>query len=153
MSGPVTATSDDEVFQQLRPELFGIAYRMLGSASDAEDVVHEAYLRWRAGPRDDVRSPRAFLATVVTRLCIDTLSSARAQRESYVGPWLPEPLLVDEAGPAEVSELPDSLSLASLVLLEELKYSRSSSTASPGCLPSGRGWPSPPPSWTSWRTG
>jgi RNA polymerase sigma-70 factor, ECF subfamily len=93
---------------------------MLGTASDAEDVVHEAYLRWRAGSRDDVRSPRAFLATVVTRLCIDKLSSARAQRETYVGPWLPEPLLVDEAGPAEVSELSDSLSLAFLVLLEEL---------------------------------
>ena len=120
MNGPVSATSDDQVFQQLRPELFGIAYRMLGTASDAEDVVNESYLRWRAGPRDDVRSPRAFLATVVTRLCIDKLSSARAQRESYVGPWLPEPLLVNEAGPAEVTELSDSLSLAFLVLLEEL---------------------------------
>jgi RNA polymerase sigma-70 factor, ECF subfamily len=120
ISSPVSATSDDKVFQELRPELFGIAYRMLGTASDAEDVVHETYLRWRAGSRDDVRSPRAFLATVLTRLCIDTLTSARAQRESYVGPWLPEPLLVDEAGPAEVSELSDSLSLAFLVLLEEL---------------------------------
>ena len=120
MSSPVCPTSDDGVFQHLRPELFGIAYRMLGTASDAEDVMHEAYLRWRAGARDEVRSPRAFLGTIVTRLCIDVLTSARAQRESYVGPWLPEPLLVDETGPAEVSELSDSLSLAFLVLLEEL---------------------------------
>ena len=69
--------SDDDVFQQLRPELFGLAYRMLSIAAEAEDVVHEAYLRWRAQPRDDVRSPRAFLITVVTRLCLDALGSAR----------------------------------------------------------------------------
>jgi len=112
--------ADDEVFQELRPELFGLAYRMLALAADAEDVVHEAYLRWRAEPRRDVRSPRAFLITVVTRLCLDALGSARARRETYVGPWLPEPLLVDELGPAGASELSDSLSLAFLVVLEEL---------------------------------
>jgi RNA polymerase sigma-70 factor (ECF subfamily) len=112
--------SDDEVFQQLRPELFGVAYRMLSIAADAEDVVHEAYLRWRAQPRDDVRSPRAFLITAVTRLCLDALGSARARREMYVGPWLPEPLLVDDLGPAGANELSDSLSVAFLVLLEEL---------------------------------
>jgi RNA polymerase sigma-70 factor (ECF subfamily) len=112
--------TDDEIFQQSRADLFGLAYRMLASAADAEDVVHDAYLRWRAKPRQDVRSPRAFLATVVARLCIDALGSARARRESYVGPWLPEPLLVDEPGPAELSELSDSLSMAFLVLLEEL---------------------------------
>jgi RNA polymerase sigma-70 factor (ECF subfamily) len=112
--------TEDEVFQQLRPELFGLAYRMLAVAADAEDIVHEAYLRWRAQPRDDVRSARAFLITVVTRLCIDALGSARARRETYVGPWLPEPLLVDELGPAGASELSDSLSLAFMVVLEEL---------------------------------
>jgi RNA polymerase sigma-70 factor (ECF subfamily) len=117
---PGQARTDDEVFQQLRPELFGLAYRMLGIAADGEDVVHEAYLRWRAQPRDDVRSPRAFLMKVVTRLCLDALGSARAHRETYVGPWLPEPLLVDELGPAAASELSDSLSLAFLVVLEEL---------------------------------
>jgi RNA polymerase sigma-70 factor (ECF subfamily) len=120
MSEALGQPSDDEVFGQLRPELFGLAYRMLAVAADAEDVVHEAYLRWRAEPRDDVRSPKAFLVTVVTRLCLDALGSARARRETYVGPWLPEPLLVDELGPAGASELSDSLSLAFLVVLEEL---------------------------------
>jgi RNA polymerase sigma-70 factor (ECF subfamily) len=112
--------SDDEIFQQCRSELFGIAYRMLGSAIDAADIVAEAYLRWRSAPRDNVRNPKAYLATVVSRLSVDALTSARARRESYVGPWLPEPLLTDEVGPAEASELSDSLSLAFLVLLEEL---------------------------------
>ncbi len=114
------ARADDEVFEQLRPELFGLAYRMLAIAADAEDVVHEAYIRWRAQSREDVRSPRAFLVTVVTRLCLDALGSARARRETFVGPWLPEPLLVDELGPAGASELSDSLSMAFLVVLEEL---------------------------------
>ena len=121
MSGSAgSPMTHDDVFQQLRPELMGLAYRMLGTVSDAEDVLHEAYLRWRAQLRDDVRSPKAFLITVVTRLCLDALGSARARRETYVGPWLPEPLLVDETSPAEVGELSDSLSLAFLVLLEEL---------------------------------
>ena len=121
MSGSAgSPMTDDDVFQRLRPELMGLAYRMLGTVSDAEDVLHEAYLRWRAQLRDDVRSPKAFLTTVVTRLCIDALGSARARRETYVGPWLPEPLLMDETSPAEVGELSDSLSLAFLVLLEEL---------------------------------
>jgi RNA polymerase sigma-70 factor, ECF subfamily len=114
------ARGDDQLFEQLRPELFGLAYRMLAIAADAEDTVHEAYLRWRAKPRGDIRSPKAFLVTVVTRLCLDALDSARARRETYVGPWLPEPLLVDELGPAGASELSDSLSLAFLVVLEEL---------------------------------
>jgi RNA polymerase sigma-70 factor, ECF subfamily len=114
------ADEDEQVFQQWQPELFGLAYRMLGSAVDAADVVAEAYLRWRSAPRHDVSNPKAYLATVVARLSIDALTSARARRETYVGPWLPEPLLTDEAGPAEASELSDSLSLAFLVLLEEL---------------------------------
>src|SRR2546426_11959014 len=79
-----------EVFAEVRPILFSIAYRMLGSVMDAEDVVQEAYLRWQEASDDDVRSPRAYLATIVTRLCINQLRSARVQREVYVGPWLPE---------------------------------------------------------------
>jgi RNA polymerase sigma factor (sigma-70 family) len=120
-NGPLEARgTDDDLFEQLRPELFGLAYRMLGSVVDAEDIVAEAYLRWRAARRDYVQQPRAYLATVVARLSIDALTSARSRRESYVGPWLPEPLLTNEPGPAEITEMSDSLSLAFLVLLEEL---------------------------------
>ena len=97
-----------------------VAYRMLASAADAEDVVQEAYLRWSSEPREDVESPRGFLTTIVVRLCLDELRSARARRETYVGPWLPEPLLVDDTDPGAVAELSDSLSLAFLVVLEEL---------------------------------
>jgi RNA polymerase sigma-70 factor (ECF subfamily) len=92
-----------------------MAYRMLGSVMDAEDVVQEAYLRWqRAAREEEIRSPKSYLAAVVTRLCIDQLRSARARREEYVGPWLPEPLPTDRA------LLDDSLSMAFLVLLESL---------------------------------
>src|SRR5256885_2975364 len=83
-------------FQAHRPLLFGVAYRMLGSASDAEDVVQDAWLRYSAAQPADVRSPKAFLTTVVTRLCLDRLKSARAAREEYVGPWLPEPVVTDD---------------------------------------------------------
>ncbi len=108
-----------ETAEELRPLLFSIAYRMLGSASEAEDVVQEALLRFHreAGA---VESPRAFLSTIVTRLSIDELRSARAQRESYVGAWLPEPLITGEDEPARHAELADSLSQAFLVLLESL---------------------------------
>jgi RNA polymerase sigma-70 factor (ECF subfamily) len=85
-------TDPDPVFEGLRPQLFALAYRMLGMAGDAEDVLQEAFLRWSATERDEVREPGAFLTTVVTRLCLDILGSARARRESYVGPWLPEPV-------------------------------------------------------------
>jgi RNA polymerase sigma-70 factor (TIGR02957 family) len=112
-----------EAFEELRPRAFAIAYRMLGSVSEAEDVVQEAYLRLhraeQAGER--IESPRAYLSTVVTRLAIDGLRSARARRETYVGEWLPEPLLADpEADPAHQAEVADTLSLAFLVLLETL---------------------------------
>src|SRR4051812_19632601 len=112
----------DEV-QELRPRAFAIAYRMLGSVSDAEDVVQEALLRLHgaieAGER--IESPRAYLATVVTRLAIDELRSARARRETYVGEWLPEPVLTDDVDdPARQAELSDSLSMAFLVVLESL---------------------------------
>ena len=110
-------------FEELRPRAFAIAYRMLGSVSEAEDVVQEAYLRLHRAEQEGERieSPRAYLSTVVTRLAIDQLRSARARRETYVGEWLPEPLLADpEADPARQAEVADSLSLAFLVLLESL---------------------------------
>lgn len=112
--------SEVEVFDEHRSYLFGVAYRMLASAADAEDVVQEAYLRWAAQPRADVREPRGFLTRIVVRLCLDQLKSARARRETYVGPWLPEPVVVDDNDPAAAVELADSLSLAFLVVLEEL---------------------------------
>jgi RNA polymerase sigma-70 factor (ECF subfamily) len=110
-----------EDFERHRSLLFSIAYRMLGSVADAEDVVQEAYLRWREVPEKEVRSPRFYLSAVVTRLSIDRLRSARAQREEYVGPWLPEPLLLEGAEDAGAPiELDESLSMAFLVLLESL---------------------------------
>ena len=110
-----------EVFAEVRPLLFSIAYRMLGSVMDAEDVVQDAYLRWREGPDADVRSPRAYLATIVTRLAINHLRSAKTNREAYVGPWLPEPLVTEHApDPSSSLELAESLSMAFLVLLERL---------------------------------
>jgi RNA polymerase sigma-70 factor (TIGR02957 family) len=116
-------SSDVETFEELRPKAFAIAYRMLGSVSEAEDVVQDAFLRLHralaAGER--IESPRAYLATVVTRLGIDQLRSARARRESYVGEWLPEPLVMSaDEDPARQAEMADSLSLAFLVLLESL---------------------------------
>ncbi|MGO9341496.1 MAG: RNA polymerase sigma-70 factor [Acidimicrobiales bacterium] len=109
-------------FVELRPVLFGVAYRMLGSAAEADDIVQEAYLRWAAVDDAVVASPRAYLTTIVTRLSIDRLRSARARRETYRGPWLPEPIVVDETDTPELegAELADNLSLAFLVLLEEL---------------------------------
>jgi RNA polymerase sigma-70 factor (TIGR02957 family) len=113
----------DELLEQLRPTAFAIAYRMLGSVAEAEDVVQEALLRLHGALQRDARieSPRAYLATVATRLAIDHLRSARVRRETYVGEWLPEPLVADSsADPARQAELADSLSLAFLVLLESL---------------------------------
>jgi RNA polymerase sigma-70 factor, ECF subfamily len=116
----VSPSPEDAVtasFEEWRGLLFGIAYRMLGSATDAEDMVQEAYLRWvqRKGP--PVESVRAYLVTIVTRLCIDELNSVRVARVSYAGPWLPEPIVADQPDAAEHA---DSLTLAFLVLLEEL---------------------------------
>ena len=112
--------SEDDLLRELRPVAFGIAYRMLGSVSEAEDVVQEALLRLHgalvAGER--IESPRAYIATIATRLAIDQLRSARARRESYAGEWLPEPIVTDDA--AAQAEMADSLSLAFLVLLESL---------------------------------
>ena len=113
----------DQLLDELRPVAFQIAYRMLGSVSEAEDVVQEALLRVHqavaAGER--IASPRAFVATVTTRLAINELRSARARRERYVGEWLPEPIITDSIDdPAHQAEMADSLSLAMLVLLESL---------------------------------
>jgi RNA polymerase sigma-70 factor (ECF subfamily) len=113
----------EQLLGELRPSAFAIAYRMLGSVAEAEDVVQEALLRLHAALRrgETIGSPRAYLATVTTRLAIDVLRSARARRERYVGDWLPEPVLTESAeDPAAHAEMADSLSLAMLVLLESL---------------------------------
>jgi RNA polymerase sigma-70 factor (ECF subfamily) len=112
-----------EEFDALRPSAFGIAYRMLGSVSDAEDVVQEGFLRLHRARKggERIESPRAYLSTVVSRLSLDHLRSARARRETYVGDWLPEPLVAGAGDdPARRAEMADSLSLAFLVLLESL---------------------------------
>src|SRR5882672_3848865 len=117
---PMDATA---IFLEQRPRLFGIAYRMLSSVADAEDVLQESFLRWQetVGAGTTIESPGAFLATIVSRRCLDQLRSARHRREEYVGPWLPEPLISDERlDPARVGELADSLSMAFLVVLETL---------------------------------
>lgn len=109
-----------EEFEELRPLLFAIAYRILGSVGDAEDAVQETWLRFEASPTRP-RSAKAFLSAVVTRISIDVLRSARMRREEYVGQWFPEPLLDDPyEDPARAAELADSLSMAALLLLERL---------------------------------
>lgn len=114
--------ADVQLFQAQRPRLFSMAYRMLGSASEAEDVLQDAWVRYEGAAKDDLRSPQAFLATIVSRLCLDRLKSARHKREEYVGPWLPEPLLTagEEEGPDVLAERSESVTLAFLVLLEAL---------------------------------
>ena len=108
-------------FEQHRGLLFSIAYRMLGSVADAEDMLQEAFIRWQRTSSDEIRSPRALLVTIVTRLCINYLESARVRREQYVGEWLPEPLVTDpKSDPAQVVRVDESLSMAFLVLLERL---------------------------------
>ena len=100
--------------------LFGIAYRMLGAAMEAEDILQETFLRWQRAA-DEITSPKSYLSAVVTRLCIDHLRSARVQREEYVGPWLPEPLVTDPSmTPDGALALSESLSMAFLVILESL---------------------------------
>jgi RNA polymerase sigma-70 factor (ECF subfamily) len=110
-----------QVFEQHRARLSGVAYRMLGSRADAEDIVQDAYLRWHRASVEEIRSPEAWLVTTVTRLCIDRLRQARVERDAYVGPWLPEPLVRSEAPPADApTELASNLSVAFLVVLERL---------------------------------
>jgi RNA polymerase sigma factor (sigma-70 family) len=125
-------TDRERLLDELRPVSFAIAYRMLGSVSEAEDVVQEALLRVHRAldAGEQIGSPRAFAATVTTRLAINELGSARARREHYVGEWLPEPIITDgKDDPAQHAEMADSLSVAMLVLLESL---------SPGCALSRR---------------
>jgi RNA polymerase sigma-70 factor (ECF subfamily) len=108
-------------FETYRPLMFSIAYRMLGSAMEAEDVVQEAFLRSREA--GEVQYPKAYLSTIVTRLCLDQLKAARSQRETYVGPWLPEPVLTNGGSlgePSEKTETTETISMAFLVLLENL---------------------------------
>jgi RNA polymerase sigma-70 factor, ECF subfamily len=112
---------EHDVFNSHRPLLFSIAYRMLGSASDAEDVLQDAWVRFSGTDQSSIRSPRSFAATVVTRLCLDRLKSARAVREEYIGPWLPEPVLTSEVKtPDAILQQTESVTLAFLVLLEKL---------------------------------
>jgi RNA polymerase sigma-70 factor (ECF subfamily) len=118
----------DQTFEGLRPLLFSIAYRMLGSAMDAEDIVQEAWLRYQTADAGSVESPKAYLSAIVTRLSINQLNSARVQRENYIGPWLPEPLLTEGTAlsvyglqsPAQNLVQHDAISMAFLVMLERL---------------------------------
>ena len=113
--------TDAEVFEEYRGLMFAVAYRMLGTIADAEDAVQDAWLGWSAASRADVADPRAYLVRIVTNTALNRLRAARARREAYIGPWLPEPLLT-EAGPdaAERAELAESVSVAMLVVLESL---------------------------------
>lgn len=120
----MTTDTPTDVFEEHRPVLMGVAYRMLGRVADAEDVVQDAWLRWSAADRAEVREPRAYLVRVTTRLAIDRLRQVKARGEAYVGPWLPEPYVTDfgDTVPdtAERAVLADSVSLAVLVVLESL---------------------------------
>ncbi|WP_164418354.1 RNA polymerase sigma factor SigJ [Streptomyces salinarius] len=118
---PLTV-SDVERFEASRPRLEAIAYRLLGSASEAEDAVQETFLRWQAADVERVEVPEAWLTKVLTNLCLNQLTSARARRETYVGQWLPEPLFAGDPmlGPAETAEQRESVSFAVLALLERL---------------------------------
>ncbi|WP_112470855.1 RNA polymerase sigma-70 factor [Streptomyces triticisoli] len=120
----MTTETGTDVFEEHRPVLMGVAYRMLGRVADAEDVLQEAWLRWSGAERSAVRDPRGYLVRVTTRLAVDRLRQIKARGESYVGPWLPEPLVTDFAetvpDAAERAVLADSVSLAVLVVLETL---------------------------------
>lgn len=110
-----------EVFRQYRARLFGIAYRMLGTNADVEDILQEAYIRWHQANVDEIETPEAWLVTVVTRLSIDRLRKASNERETYIGPWLPEPLIIsNKPSPEEEMEFASNLSLAFMFLLERL---------------------------------
>ena len=117
----VMTTDPSATFEPHRRRLLGLAYRMLGSMAEAEDAVQEAYLRWHATDRAAVAEPRAFLLTTTTRICLDVLKSARARREEYVGPWLPDPVVdTDSLAPDAQTELAEDLSIALLLALDRL---------------------------------
>lgn len=114
-------TREPDAFHRSRAKLHGIAYRMLGSNADAQDIVQEAYLRWHRAEVSDVREPEAWLVTVVTRLSIDRLRAAKREREAYVGQWIPEPLVEDHVpGPERDLEMAGDISIAFLMVLERL---------------------------------
>lgn len=117
MTDPQTSTA---VFDAVRGRLFGLAYRMLGSRADAEDVVQDAYLRWHETDQQAVQNAEAWLVTAATRLAIDRLRRLKTEREAYVGPWLPEPILNDHVTPERQLELASDLSMAMLTLFETL---------------------------------
>ena len=119
---PVNTMPDPaETFEPYRRHLLGLAYRMLGSIADSEDAVQETYLRWHKADRDSVSNARAFLMTTTSRICLDMLTSARARREEYVGPWLPEPVLDTAAlAPDSRTDLAEDLSVALLMTLDRL---------------------------------
>src|SRR5215203_5867165 len=119
---PSNTTSNPAAsFEPYRRRLLGLAYRMLGSMADAEDAVQETYLRWHGAARDNVSDSKAFLMTTTTRICLDMLTSARARREEYVGPWLPEPVTNTAAlAPDSRTELAEDLSIALLLTLDRL---------------------------------
>lgn len=121
MSSPEN-TEDLGQFERYRPLMFSIAYRMLGSVTEAEDILQNAYVRYHQMATSTIASPKAFLSTMVTRLCLNYLQTMRVQRESYLGPWLPEPLLTEEdpESPTSQAEKLESISMAFLVLLERL---------------------------------
>ena len=111
----------DDIFEDHRPALARLAYRMLGSLADVDDVLQEAYLRWTRDNRESVQSPRAYLFSIVTRLCIDQRQAVEARKQTYIGPWLPEPVV--ESGPSGPSgriEAAESVSMAFLLVLESL---------------------------------
>src|SRR5690349_7353595 len=114
-----------ESFETYRPYLFAIAYRMLGSAMDAEDMVQETYVRYHRAAKEEILSHKAFLTTIISRLCVDQLHLARRKREQYLGPWLPEPIvtseMLHEVNPEERVDTNESISLAFLTLLEHLQ--------------------------------
>jgi RNA polymerase sigma-70 factor, ECF subfamily len=125
MAGMLATDADIPIrlatFDQYRSLLFSVAYRMLGSVADAEDMLQETFIRWQQAPEQEIRSPRAFLITIVSRLCISHLQSARVRREEYVGQWLPEPIVTAPGSdPLENIRMEESLSMAFLLMLEHL---------------------------------
>src|SRR5437868_7985102 len=121
MSNVPTDAARTSAFERHRGLLFSIAYRMLGSVADAEDALQDAFIRWQRASEADVRSPKAFLVAIVSRLCINHLQSARVQRETYVGEWLPEPLVTEPGSDvSRIAQVDESVSMAMLLLLERL---------------------------------
>jgi RNA polymerase sigma-70 factor (ECF subfamily) len=121
MHAEISCSDELALFHQYRPLLFSIAYRMLSSVTHAEDVLQETFIRWQQAAKKDIQSPRSFLVTIVSRLCINHLQSARSQREEYVGQWLPEPVVTGRGyNLGELVDVDESLSMVFLVLLERL---------------------------------